>query len=360
MKHKLIGLVLVLLASMTAPLFAADTDKINLRLFGKLALNGYQGCSFALWQRNRNPEKDKFSYVFYVRFHDSHPMPALVKIGKTVLELEKVEIGIKDSGLTDKFQLYRDEKKTTTLLVEIRKEKRVGDNTVVSDARLTFIQPNRYPFSMTVKGGFSCQTTGDDSSASAEEEPKPVKKPVKKVLKQPYLPPNLASNAVRLGRKVNFDKLSQVPRHVLQVVRENGEACNIKNVPGAGSKYAISDAMTLWVVPCDLFASNSSVMLVTALNGTKHAIGLELPKRPGDSDGEPGYDMVWPLIHPRSGVVVVPSMGRRGDCGTVMYYQLIVAEGESVELKLLEIREKNDCDGVKVRPENLPLVYRAK
>lgn len=348
-----------MLVGLSNNLYAADKDKINLRLFGKSVLDGYQGCSFALWQRNRNPQKDKFAYVFYVRFHDSQPMAALVKIGKTILALDKVEIGIKDSGLSDKFQLYRDQKKTTTLLIEIIQETRVGDNTNVSKARLTFIQPNKYPFSMTVKGGFRCQTSGDDSGASSEEQPKPVKKLAKKAGKRAYLPPNLDSNAVRLGRKENFNQLSEVPRHVQRVVRDNGEACNLDNVPGAGSKYAISDAMTLWVMPCDLFASNSSVMLVTALNGTKHAIGLEIPKRPGRS-GEPGYDMLWPVFHPRSGVVVVSAMGRQGDCGTVEYYQLIVAEGESVELKLLEVREKSDCNGVKVRPENLPLVYRAK
>lgn len=357
MKFKFWALVLVFAAVFQTQLSAAEQDKINLRLFGKSVLDGYQGCSFALWQRNKDPEKNKFAYVFYVRFHDAQPMAALVKIGKTVLELNKVEMGLKDSGLSDKFQMYRDEKQTTTLLVEIGKEKRVGDDTIVSDAKLTFIQRNKFPFVMNVKGGFRCPANDNDSgAANADAEPAKV---VQKVKRSPYLPPNLGSNAIRLGRKVELSKLAQFPRHVRRVVRDNGEACNLDNVPGAGSKYAISDAMTLWVVPCDLFASNSSVMLVTALNGTKHAIGLEIPKRPGKS-GEPGYDMLWPVIHPRSGVVTVSAMGWRGDCGTVEHYQLIVVEGESVELKLLEVREKNDCNGVKVRPENLPLVYRAR
>lgn len=362
MKSGLFALILVFAVVFQTQAFAADRDKINLRLFGKSALDGYQGCSFALWQRNRDPETDKFAYVFHVRFHDAHPMPALVKIGKQVLELEKVEIGVKDSGLSDKFQLYRDARNTTTLLVEIRKEERVGDQTFVSDARLTFVQRNKYPFVMRVKGGFRCpKRKGDDAAdamADAASDTAPVGKPAK-TPRRVYLPPNLDRDGVKLGRKVEFSKLSQVPRHVRKVVSDNGEACNLDNVPGAGAKYAISDAMTLWVVPCDLFASNSSVMLVTALNGTRHAIGLEIPKRPGRG-GEPGYDIAWPVIYPRAGVVKVSAMGRRGDCGTVEFYQLVVVEGEAVELKLLEVREKNDCDGVRVRPENLPLVYRAK
>jgi len=363
----------LLVISMLLPsaVFAADDNKINLRLFGKSVVGSYQGCSFALWQRNRDPGKDKFAYVFFVRFHDAQPMPALVKIGKKVLELEKVEIGIKDSGLSDKFQLYRDAEKTTSLLIEIQEEKRVGDNTVVAKARLTFIQRNKFPFVMRVKGGFRCpeansKAANDDASAGAERGEQPVPgqpvsgHPVPDKPGRAVLPTNLDPNGVRLGTKVEFNSLSKVPRHVLQVVRDNGNACNLDNVAGHGARYAISDAMTLWLVPCDIFAANSSGMLITALNGTKHAVGLSLPKRPGQGGGEPGYDMLWPVIHPKSGVVTVTSMGRRGDCGTVEHYQLIVAEGESVELKLLEVREKNDCNGVKVAPENLPLVYRAR
>ena len=348
--------MLVVAAAFSPVVDAAEKDRINLRLFGKSALDGFKGCSFALWQRNKDPEKDRFAYVFYVRLHDANLMPALVKINKQVIELYKQDIGIRESGLSDKFQLYRDEKKTTTLLVEIRQEKRVGDNTYVSDARQTFIQRNKFPFVMRVKGGFRCPARGDEGGGSVDAQPD---KAVQKVKRGPYLPPNLDRNAVRLGRETKLNKLSQFPRHVRQVVRDNGEACNLDNVPGAGVKYAISDAMTLWVVPCDLFAANSSVMLVTALNGTRYATGMEIPKRPGQQ-GEPGYDILWPKIYPRSGVVVVASMGRQEDCGTVEYYQLIVAEGESVELKLLEVREKRKCDGVRVQPENMPLVYRAR
>ena len=362
MKRGFWGLVIAFLFGLSFVVIAGaanagEEDKINIRLFGKSALDGYKGCSFALWQRNRDPQKDKSAYVFYVRFHDAHPMPALVKINKNVLELEKIEIGIKDSGLSDKFQLYRDEKKTTSVLVEIQEEKRTGDSTDVSRARLTFIQKNKYPFVMIVKGGFRCPARDSGAASNDNATPESIESKSKKRV---YLPPNLDANAVRLGRKVAFNKLSQVPRHVLKVVRDNGSACNLDNVPGAGERYSISDAMTLWVVPCDLFAASSSVMLVTALNGTKHAIGMEIPKRPGQSGSVAAYDMLRPVIHPKSGVVTVSAMGRQGDCGTVEHFQLIFAEGQSVELKLLEVREKNDCNGVKVGRENLPLVYRAR
>jgi len=354
MKRVLWGVLLAAVLILPSLAQAADNNKINLRLFGKSVFAPYNGCSFALWQRNKDPEKDKFAYVFYVAFHDAHPMPALVKIGKKVLELQKIEMNLKESGLNDKFQLYRDVEKTTTLLVEIKDEKRVGDETHISKARLTFIQRNKFPFVMNARGGFRCPKSGGDRAA---EQPVPKKK--KRKARGSSLPTNLDPNGVRLGKPREFQSLSQVPRHVKQVVRDNGEACNLDNVPGFGVRYAISDAMTLWQIPCDVFASNSSVMFVTALNGTKHAIGLEIPKRPGQG-GAPGYDMLWPKVYPKAGVIKVTSMGRQGDCGTVEHYQLVVVEGEAVELKLLEVREKNDCNGVKVAPENLPVVYRAR
>jgi len=332
---------------------AAEGDKINLRLFGKSVIGNYQGCFFALWQRNKDPEKNKFSYVFFVRFHDAQPMPALIKIDKKYLELDKVEMGLKDSGLSDKFQLYRDFDKTTTLLVEIIDEIRSGDETNVSKAKLTFIQKNKFPFVMNVKGGFRCPKHQNENAA-VEEKRSSVDAGNSRMS-----PQNLDPNGVRLSKGVEFDSLSSVPRSVLAVVRGNSESCNLDNVPGYGLRYAISNAMTLWQVPCDLFASNSSVMLVAALNGTRHAVGLEIPKRPGKR-GAPGYDMLWPKIDHKSGVVTVTSMGNRGDCGTLEHYQLIFAEGESVELKLLEVREKNDCDGISIKPKNLPLVYRAQ
>lgn len=366
MRQILFSCLFIISSIFTTSSFAAGENKINLRLFGKSVHKGYTGCSFAFWQRDRDPHQDKFAYVFYVRFHDGQPRPALVKIGKKLLELDKVEMGVKESGLADKFQLYRDYDKTTTLLVEIKDEKRKGDNTYINKARLTFIQTGKVPFVITVRGGFYCPpNNNDDQSAAPVEEQAPKKvREVKKTKKAKpralAMPRNLDSNGIKLGRVVSFNSLKQVPRAVRKVVRGNGEACNLDNVPGVSEKYAISDAMTLWLVPCDIFASSASFMLVTALNGTKHAIGLEVPSRPGKSGGAPSYDMLDPQINSAKGIVSVLYMGRHGDCGTLKQYQLVFAEGESIELKLLQVREKNDCNGVKVHPNDLPVVYRAK
>lgn len=364
MRQILFSCLLIISSIFTTSSFAAGENKINLRLFGKSVLDGYQGCSFALWQRDRDPNQDKFAYVFYVRFHDAHAMPALVKIDKKIIELNKIEIDVKESGLSDKFQLFRDEKKTTTLLVEIKDEKRKGDNTYINKARLTFIQAGKVPFVTTLKGGFRCppRNEGSQGSLAVEEEPAPKKrKKVRKVKPRALaMPRNLDSNGIKLGREKEFSSLKQVPRHVRKVVSDNGEACNLNNVPGYGKKYAISHAMTLWMVPCDLFTSNASFMLVTALNGTKHAIGLEIPSRPSKGGGAPTYDILNPKINAKKGVVSVLNMGRQGNCGTLEQYQLVFAEGESVELKLLQVREKSDCNGRRIHPNDLPLVYRAR
>ena len=89
------SLIALMLSCMAA--FAADENKLDVRLLPKTAVKTSDGCAFALWQRNRDPHKDKYAYAFYVGFHDAHPLPDYIhalsrpSTGVTPVALKTVE-----------------------------------------------------------------------------------------------------------------------------------------------------------------------------------------------------------------------------------------------------------------------------
>ena len=339
---KLLLAIGFLLQVVAGAAFADEHNKINLRLMSKKSVIGSDGCALAFWQRNRDPNKDKFAYVFYLNFHDAHPTPPIIKIGKKRYELDRVDFG--SINVTDAYQVFRSADKKITVLLEILKTQQDNDYFVVEKAQLTFVMIGKLPFRMNVIGRMGC----DDTEPVAKAAPVRASKPS-----------NLDPNAVRLGREVTYSAFSQVPRHIVQLVRNNGEACDIDNGPEYASSFAISGAMTLWQLPCALYASNATSVLITALNGTKFANMLEVPEIPGNNSGEPNYALMNMVIKPKNAVVTTSNINTAGNCGTFERYQLIVTEGEAIEIKLLEARAKESCNGPVIAPENLPLLYQA-
>ncbi len=351
-------------AGWSGELQAAEDRKINVRLFGKQTLKGYEGCYLALWQSNRSPDKDKFAYVLFVRFFDAHPAPALVRIGKNVLELDKADTGLNNSTILDKVQLFRSPDNSTKALLEMIDTARADNLTRINKAQLTFIQRGKLPFVMSVKGRAGCDDKKDQSDA-AQAQVAPAPKPVKSQAAKTQAKParrrlNLDPAAVRLDRGIEFNSLREVPGPVRKLVEDNSAACDNKNTTGSGVRYAISDAMTLWQMPCAIYASSASAVFVTALNGTPYANLVELPGRPGEQTNEPRYDILNPVVDYKRALVSAYDVNSRGTCGTVEHFQLIVVEGEAVEFKLLEQRKKPDCAGREMDPDNFPLTYRAK
>lgn len=342
------------LAAGTGTATAAGENKLDMRLLPKSAVKTSDGCSFALWQKDRDPKTDKFAHAFYVGFHDGQPLPALIKIGKALVEVEKIDPGFDTSSVTDKVQLFRSADKKTTVVLELLEVKTEGDRTLVDAARLTFIQREKLPFVMTAKGGFACEK----QTGSADDDRPVPERPAATPSAQ--LPPNLDPNGLKLGAGKSFAALSGVPGHIAKLVADTGEACDVANTPGAGTSYSISDAMTLWKLPCALYASNSSSVFAVALNGTPHATLLEIPTQPGQAAGAPSYDVLNAEIHAQHGLLISSNINGAGNCGSLDTYQLVEADGESVEFKLLERREKSECSGPSLQPEHFPLTYRAQ
>ena len=62
-------------------------------------------------------------------------------------------------------------------------------------------------------------------------------------------------------------------------------------------------------------------------------------------------------VDPESGTVTSYSLDSGGDCGSFNRFELVDAEGETVEFVLREFRDKPFCDGVQSDPATFPLVY---
>lgn len=341
---KICAVIILIWQMSTGTALADKHNKIDLRLMSKKSVIGSDGCGLGLWQRNRDPGKDKYAYVFYLNFHDAHPTPPMIKIGKKIYELDRVDFGNVNFTATDANQVFRSAGKKITVLLEILKSHQNGNNFEIDQAEITFVMINKLPFKMTVKGRMGCEDTDEASAAS----PSPASRQT-----------NLDPNAVKLGREVSYNSFSKVPRHVIQLVRKNREACDIDNGPEYASSFAISGAMTLWQLPCAIYASNATSVLITALNGTKFANMLEVPDIPGKSSGEPNYALMNMVMKPKNALVTTMNINTAGNCGSFERYQLIVAEGEAIEIKLLEARAKENCNGPAIKPENLPLLFQA-
>ena len=330
----LLAMLLVL-----TPLQAAadDANDIDLRLFGDNVIDGWPGCRFALWQHDRNPEDDRFAYVFFAPIPDGEALPAWVKIGDEVIEVENRPIGSADTGMLEPFRLYRDAAAELTVMMEIFSQTRTDRGVEIDDARLTFLRSDRFPFAIRVKGLNGCPgATADEGGAGAEPR----------------------TGGLSLGAGVGIDSLDSVPSAVLRAIATDTPVCDPGSTAGYSTAYAISDAMTLWQVPCNLYASSgSSVFAVSWTYAPDHATVLFFPAPPGAGISDEA-EILNASVAPATASVTSFSLDSGGDCGTYQQYELVDAEGETVEFVLREYREKTDCDGVETDPSRFPLVYQ--
>ena len=332
----LIGLLAFILALLPLQASAADdANEIDLKLFGENVIQGWDGCSFGLWQHNRNPADDRYAYVFFAPIPDGEALPGWVKIGDDVIEVSRVDIGSADTGMLEPFRLYRDPDARLTVMMEIFGQTRTDAGIEVSDGRLTFLRNDKFPFAIRVKGLNGCPNAPAEDAAM---EP--------------------ASSGLSLGAPVGHDSLSSVPAPVLSAIATEAPECDPQSTAGYSSTYAISDEMTLWEVPCNLYASSgSSVFAVTWAGYPDHATLLLFPAAPGMGMNDYA-ELLNASVDPATAAVTSYSLDSGGDCGSFNRFELVDAEGETVEFILREFRDKPACDGVQTDPAAFPLVYQ--
>lgn len=329
---------------LTLPVRAFDDHPVDVKLFGNDVIGDYNGCHFAFWQENKDPAQDKYPYIFYAPIHDAVALPGWVQIGKKVHEMERLDQS-SDSGLPDKYQLYRSLDNKISLIMEIKEQSRNGDFIEIGSAQITLVQPDTFPFkSRNLNGQLGCPpsvygTVEDGTSAETSA---------------------LDGDAISLYSTKNHDSFNAVPAPIINYVRNELVDCDLGNVPEYAVSYQISDAMSLWELPCALFARNASSVFFTALNSNPDffvALTAAAPPGLGKIDR---FDIINPGVDLKTATISSYNVSIGEDCGTYEVHQLRAVEGEAIELQLKEYREKVDCDGVAMPVENFPLVYSSR
>ena len=338
---RLIGLVLAML-----PLSATadDANRIDLKLFGQNVIQGWDGCSFGLWQDNRNPVEDKYAYVFFAPIPDGEALPGWVKIGDDVIEVSKVDIGSADTGMLEPFRLYRSGDDKLTVMMEIIDQSRSDRGIEINNALLTFLRKDKFPFSSQVKGLNGCPGAADVSDASETED----------------ISAASSGSGLTLGREVPSDSLDQVPPAVMRAIADYGSLCDPYNTPGYSTSYAVSVEITLWQVPCNVYSYNgTSVFAASWASSSDYAVVLSFPSRP-DKVTADTIEVPNAVVSPTRAEVAMSSLDSGGDCGEFSLYRLILAPGETIEFELQEHRAKTSCDGVQSDPSTFPLIYESR
>jgi len=337
----LIGMMALLIALLPLTARASDSNDIDLKLFGDNVTEGWQGCRFGLWQANRDPDQDRFAYVFFAPIPDGEALPAWVKIGDEVTEVSRKDIGSAETGMLEPFQLYKSADGTLTVLMEIESQQRSERGIEIGDARLTFLRNDRFPFPVRVKGLNGCPDSAAEDVAQDVQTTAP-------------------SGGMALGQPVGIDSLDQVPTPILSAIADQAPECAPETTAGYSTAYAVNDAITVWQVPCNLYASQgSSVFALTWTYQPDFATVLMIPSFPGSGEPETA-ELLEAMVDPATATVTSVSLDSGGDCGTFGKFRLRDAQGETLEFQLLEYRSKADCDGVETDPSDFPLVYESR
>nr|WP_321461992.1 hypothetical protein [uncultured Cohaesibacter sp.] len=347
---------------------------IDLRLFGQNVIEEYNGCHLAFWQANKDPEADKFAYVFYAPFNDGEELPAWMKIGKTVFEFQRQDEVESGGQELESLRLYRTSKGTYTTLLEVTEQHVSGSTIVVDKAKLTVTQSKHYPFVISVKGGIFCpdqtlseQTDQPQNEQSLTGQSQAGQSPSGQGQSRSGMPSGVIAvdppfgDPVPLEEAIPFDSLDAVPRGTLSAIRRDAPECNMDQTAGFGAHYAISDSVTLWEVPCNLYAKTGSSVYVASMNdNSDFSTVLPFPSLPGMEGATSNHEIRNPQMDISTGTVTSEYYDGDGSCGSFEAYQLRSVEGEALEFFLLEYREKPTCDGIQTSARQFPLRYTAQ
>ncbi|MEM9206737.1 MAG: DUF1176 domain-containing protein [Pseudomonadota bacterium] len=135
--------------------------------------------------------------------------------------------------------------------------------------------------------------------------------------------------------------------------------CPIGDSAGDILKYSVSPFMSMYEIPCFLAAYNGSSIYVleAEIDGQTYAstMSFALPPQRGGSDE---FEISNASFDTSTSRLTSFHKGRGiGDCGVYSIYDLVYAEGDTVEFQLVEYREKEDCDGIATPFEQYPLVW---
>lgn len=346
MRHAVLFLALSLSAAGSSPAAMAQSGappEVELKLFEKSEVDLSKGCSVALWQADRDPDKDKFAYVFTEALSGKNHtrQPAKMKIGGQVVPLQRVATGGRTTGYSlFEYQLYKLPGENNFAIFDLKLADEMGEAVDVESGRITLALAGKALFRIAVKGGAGCNTP-PAAEAPAQKPAAPAAAPAGPSLFQRYTP-----------------RAQQVPKAVLQAAQKQF-GCRPEIMATGITGFQMSEESAIWDIPCDVYAyQGSSVFALVYLPDPAQNLSfLAIPGPKGKQrPAEPGM-LMSPQWDVKTRMVSSFAKGRgQGDCGVLERYR-VTAEGQ---FALVDYREKPSCDGKMVKPEQYPLVYPAR
>lgn len=344
-------------APATAP---APLPKIELKLFDKAEVDRSKGCSVVLWQDDRDPDKDRYAYLFVEPLGPNHARTvARVKIGNEVLMFTRIAVGGRAFGYgLHPWQTYQRGNETSYLLLSLKLEDEPGEIVDIVEGRMTVIQPGKPPFVATVKGNAGCNTPAAPAApapARRGEAPSPI--PVAPSAARPPAPSSAPPvPAVPAMFEKHAVPGSRLPRGMIGVAVQR-MGCEEAVMRKGATGYYLSEESSLWEIPCARFAYQASSVfaIVYTPEPSKNFTYVMFDGPKGRVRTTEANQLMSPRWDVARRIVTGISLGRgAGDCGVYERHRL----GEDGQFTLIEYRVKETCDGVATKPETFPLIFR--
>ncbi|PPD30237.1 MAG: hypothetical protein CTY20_04060 [Hyphomicrobium sp.] len=188
-----LGIAVLATPSIAEP--ASPPADIDLKLFEKSEVDRSRGCSVVLWQDDRDPEKDKYAYLFVENLAGkAHArQPARIKIGGAVTTMKRVATGGKTTGYDlYEYQVYQLPAANEFVILQLTLAEEEGEAVDVEAGKMTVIMKGKPAFRTSVKGNAGCNTP---ASTEAPVKSQALVKAEPPVLPAPPAKPQPAANA---------------------------------------------------------------------------------------------------------------------------------------------------------------------
>jgi hypothetical protein len=324
-----------------------DETKLDLKLFDKAEVDRSKGCTVALWQSNRDPDKDRYAFIFTEALTGQNHarQPARIKIGEKILPMTRVAVGGKVGGYgLYPYQLYKLGADDGFAVLDLKLGEIEGEAVEIESGTLTVSMAGKQQARVNVKGGAGCMT------APAAAPPTPAPQAAATAAPPPSIPGGIFSRyAVRSN---------QIPR-TLPAMLKSRFGCDPEMLKTGVTGFQMSEESAIWELPCQRFniQANAVYALVYLPEPSQNPRFLSFKAPPGKKRPSAPAELMSPEWDVKTRTVTGTALGRsESDCGVYERHR-VGADGEFV---LVEYREKATCDGKAARPEQFPLVYRAR
>jgi hypothetical protein len=308
---------------------------VDLNLYEKSEVDRSKGCSIVLWQDDRDPETDKYAYIFTEKLvgEDNKHEPAHMKIGGKDITLTRIATGGKTNGYDlYEYQLYKLPGDNDYVVQTLQLDDLMGENIEINSGKLIIAMDGFPIFRASVKGNAGCNSpaAGDDGAAA----------PAAAGMFEPY---DLTAE--------------QVDMEVLAAAQKQFD-CKPAVMKTGVKGFQMSEESAIWQIPCDTFGKQTAnlfaLVYLTDPKENLSFVKIDGPKGHPRPVGE--SQLMSPTWDVKTRTVTGISLGSdAGDCGVLESYKV----NESGGFDLIEYREKKACDGKVVKPSEFARIFPA-